>query len=109
MHLALKVFSAAADVVERVLYSSGGIRFLLHYLDDFLFIGSPGTNGVAVTQENALAMFNELGVPVATHRTEGLATRMTFLGIVIDTQEQTVQTHISSGYLRKTLSRSKSL
>ena len=80
-----KVFSAVADALAWVLFAGGGIRFLLHYLDDFLFIGPPGTNEATVARDRALAIFNELGVPIATHKTEGPAASVTFLGIVIDT------------------------
>ena len=55
----------------------------LHYLDDFLFLGSPGDMACATA---LLDTCRQLGVPVATHKTEGPATQLTFLGIQVDTQ-----------------------
>ena len=60
-------------------------RYLLHYLDDFLFSGPPGSKKAAMAHDQAISAFRELGVPVATHKTEGPATQVTFLGIDIDT------------------------
>ena len=55
-------------------------------LDDFLFFGAPGTDEAASAQDRALSMFQDLGVPVAMHKTEGPTTSLMFLGIVIDTE-----------------------
>ena len=49
----------------------------MHYLDDFLFVGAPSL-------QTALRVCQELGVPVAAHKTEGPSTCLTFLGIQID-------------------------
>ena len=84
-----KVFSAVADAMAWILFNRG-IRFLLHYLDDFLFVGSPCSSEASIARARAEATFEDLGVPVATHKTEGPATRITFLGIVIDTQSFTL-------------------
>ena len=76
-----KIFSAVADVIAWVLYKEG-IKFQLHYLDDFLFLEAPGT---AQSLATAMRMFQVLGIPIATHKTEGPATTLVFLGILIDT------------------------
>ena len=80
-----KIFSAVADAIAWVLFFQGGIHFL-HYLDDFLFFGVPGTDEAASAQDRALFMFQDLDVPIAMHKTEGPTTSLTFLGIVIDTE-----------------------
>ena len=79
-----KIFSAVANAMAWSLYVIG-TRYLLHYLDDFLFIGSLGSNEAAVARDRAISTFQELGAPVAMHKTEGPATVVTFLGINIDT------------------------
>ena len=79
-----KLFTAVADALAWALFRRG-IRFLLHYLDDFLFIGEPDSLEAATAKAYATEVFDELGVPVASHKTEGPATCVTFLGIVIDT------------------------
>ena len=79
-----KIFSAFADALAWVLWSRG-IRWQLHYLDDFLFLGPPSSTTCARSLDQALATCKELGVPVATQKTERPTTRLTFLGIQIDT------------------------
>ena len=76
-----KIFSAVADVIAWVLHKEG-IKYQLHYLDDFLFLEAPGTSqSLAI----AMKMFQALDIPIATHKTEGPATTLVFLGILIDT------------------------
>ena len=62
-----------------------GIRFVLHYLDDFLFFAPPSSQEVAGLRDRASMVFSQLGVPVVTHKTEGPGTRITFLGFELDT------------------------
>ena len=47
-HLAsgqLRLFSAVADALEWIIVTEGGsqVEFVIHYLDDFLFEGRPGS------------------------------------------------------------------
>ena len=80
-----KIFSAVADMVAWVLHCAG-IQHQLHYIDDFLFLGAPDTGEGARALSIALEVFQLLGIPVAVHKTEGPATLITFLGILIDTK-----------------------
>ena len=66
-----KIFNAVADSIAWVL-ACKGVNCQLHYLDDFL---------LAIT----LQTLAWLGVPVATHKTEGPTSTLVFLGILIDT------------------------
>ena len=79
-----KIFSAVADTIAWVLTQSG-IQHHLHYLDDFLFLCAPHSQSGAQALEIALRLFNMLGIPVASHKTEGPATILIFLGVLIDT------------------------
>ena len=79
-----KLFTAVADAIAWILFDRG-IRFLLHYVDDFLFIGSPRSSEVVLASRLATVVFKELGAPIATHKTEGPSSCVTFLGILIDT------------------------
>ena len=79
-----KIFTAFADALASALYCHG-IRYVMHYLDDFLFIGTPDSHEAARTAELASATFDHLGVPVTTNKTEGPSTCVTFLGIIVDT------------------------
>ena len=80
-----KIFTAVADALAWGLYLRG-VRYLLHYLDDFLFIGAPGTEEAAMAARIATEGFQSLGVPIASHKTEGPSSCITFLGIVVDTR-----------------------
>ena len=80
-----KLFSAVADAIAWVLHCQG-VCYQLHYLDDFLFLGAPATSEATATLSLVTNVFQHLGIPVATHKTEGPATCVTFLGILIDTQ-----------------------
>ncbi|KAM4807939.1 LOW QUALITY PROTEIN: uncharacterized protein WCC33_001415 [Rhinophrynus dorsalis] len=62
-----------------------------HYLDDFLFIGSPEGGECQELLDTAARVFEELGVPVAQEKTVGPSTCLTFLGIEIDSVAQVVR------------------
>ena len=62
-----------------------GIRYQLHYLDDFLFIGAPDSQQGREYQSLALQTLAQLGVTVAAHKTQGPSTALTFLGILVNT------------------------
>ena len=57
----------------------------IHYLDDFLLFGAPGSLQCAESLKKALDTCVSLGVPVAPKKTEGPSTKLVFLGIVLDT------------------------
>ena len=78
------LFAAVANALSWTLYSRG-IRYLLHYLDDFLVLGAPYTHEAPAASDLAASTFHELGVPVASHKTEGPSTCITFLGILVGT------------------------
>ena len=79
-----KIFTALADTLLWIMINQG-IRAVLHYLDDYLFLGSPKTTECAVALQLALCLCKRLGVPVADRKVEGLDTSLVFLGIQLDT------------------------
>ena len=79
-----KVFTAFADLVAWIIHC-WGVRWLLHYLDDFLLFGAPGTLEVASAAALAMEALANAGIPVAAHKTEGPSTAVTSLGIMVDT------------------------
>ena len=79
-----KIFSAFADALAWVMWKRG-VKWQLHYLDDFLFLGPPGSPDCKQALQQVLDTCNLLGVPVAAHKTEGPTTCLTSLGIQIDT------------------------
>ena len=81
---ASKIFSAVADGLLWILQARG-VEESLHYLDDFLLLVPPASPKCTEALHAFLALCTRLGVPVAEEKTEGPATTLTFLGIVIDT------------------------
>ena len=68
-----KIFMAVADVFTWALYCHG-VRYHLHYLNDFLFVGEPNTAEASAADSIATSTFRDLGVPIATHKMEGPST-----------------------------------
>ena len=81
-----KIFTAVADMFAWAIHCNG-VRYILHYLDDFLLLGAPGSSETELALTTTTHTFETLGVPVATHKTEGPAPELTFLGILIDTNK----------------------
>ena len=79
-----KIFSALVDGLMWLLYQRG-VRFALHYLDDFLLLGPPNSDICKQALATTLALCDEVGLPVAPEKTEGPAPSLTFLGIEIHT------------------------
>ena len=59
-----KIFSAPTDAMMWMLHEKG-IDLALHYLDDFLVMGPPGTPLCGQSLEAVLGLCDELGLPVA--------------------------------------------
>ena len=57
--------------------STNGVMKQLHNLDNFLILGSPHHNDCAASLQSVLEVCRGSGVPVATHETEGLSTKLT--------------------------------
>ena len=82
-----KVFNAVADGLEWVIRSRG-VRFVAHYLDDFMVITKPHSDECDVALSTALSTCDNLGCPTAPEKQEGPTTCISFLGIIIDTMAQ---------------------
>ena len=63
-----------------------GVTQLLHYLDDYIIMGAPGSQECAANMATFLEMCRRLGVPIAAEKCEGLITKLTYLGIEIQNQ-----------------------
>ena len=73
-----KIFTAVVDALQWI-FLQQGLRDLLHYLDDFLFVEPTGQSGQVLPK--ALATCTTLVVPVVPEKLEGPATASTILGI----------------------------
>lgn len=77
------IFSAVADALQYMMIGNGA-TFVDHYIDDFITLGAPASDKCA----NNIAIIHHTckvsGTPVEEDKSEGPATSLTFLGIVID-------------------------
>ena len=82
-----KIFNSVADFLAWVLHCEG-VSLLIHYLDDFLLFGPPRSTAAAKARSRVETVFNQIGAPLAHHKTEGPSTALTYmyLGIQIDTE-----------------------
>ena len=79
-----KIFNTVADGLHWHLVQAG-ISFLFHYLDDYIMVAPPDSQLCQSWLDILLDECSQLGVPIASHKTEGPATVVTFLGIQFDT------------------------
>ena len=66
-----------------------GIKCVVHYIDDFLFVLKPDMELAEADLKRALELCIRLGIPIAGDKTEGPCTLLTFLGIELDTVNMT--------------------
>ena len=77
-----KLFTTLADTAKWPVQTRG-VKCCLHYLDDYFVVESPHMPAKALAiATNTLA---ELGIPLAPDNVEGPTTRLSFLGIELDT------------------------
>lgn len=84
------IFNQFAEALLWILVHVTGISWLIHYLDDFLLGGVSASECVSYMGV-MFKVCSELGVPIAEDKTVGPSTMVTYLGIEIDTQEQTIR------------------
>ena len=67
------ILNALVEALEWILRSRG-VKYIIHYLDDFLLLGHPNSEECVVALSSTLSTCRELGVPLAA--VEGPAPRM---------------------------------
>ena len=85
-----KIFSAVTDAMMWILHERG-VQHAMHYLDDFLILGPAESSICQRDLTTSLTTCDDLGFPVAPEKTEGPATRLTFLGIEIDSAARQIR------------------
>ena len=80
------LFTALADALEWVIRKRG-VNWVFHYIDDFIFAGSPTSSQWSVAMAAAMQVCTELGIPIEPKRNEGPATTLSVLGIEFDTED----------------------
>ena len=84
------IFTAVADALQWILEMQG-VKYVMHYLDDFLLFGPPGSSICREALDSTRECCSHLGVPVAPHKTEGPTSSITFLGIELDTSAKVLR------------------
>ena len=85
-----KLFTAMADALLWIM-GQHGVREAMHYLDDFLVLGPAGSEECGEAVSTSMQLCQSLGVPIAPHKTEGPSTTLSFLGILIDTEDMVLR------------------
>ena len=80
-----KIFTAVADAVEWMARQEG-VRFIIHYLENFLVMGPPSSPECGEARRKLLEILGRLGLPVAEEKLEGPTTSLDFLGFTLDTE-----------------------
>ena len=88
-----KIFNATADALEWIIGNEGEtfVEFVIHYLDDFLFGGSPKSESCSRSLDLALYICSQVGFPVMTEKVFGPSTILEFLGFIIDTMSMEIR------------------
>ena len=77
------IFSAVADAMLWIMLKHG-VLWAIHYIDDFLTIGKPGTDECLWNATIIQRLCKEAGLPMESSKSVGPATSLVFLGIKID-------------------------
>ena len=80
------IFTAIADLVEWILVLNYDVTFLRHSLDDFLTLGPPSSPVCHNNLQTCVRLCKQLGLPLHPDKLEGPATRLTILGIELDSE-----------------------
>ncbi len=78
------IFDSVAALVQWILQRRYRVRFLFHYLDDFLTLGPAGSKECAENVCISRSVFARLGLPLHPTKCEGPTTILVFLGIELD-------------------------
>ena len=81
------IFNRLATALHWILQSNYNVQFVLHYLDDFLTAGPPHSLVCQQNLESMLTFCQRINAPVKDEKVVPPTTKITFLGIVIDTKK----------------------
>ena len=84
-----KIFTALADALLWIL-KAHGISQVMHYLDDYITLGPPGSEQCQINLHIITSICELLGIPLALDKCEGPTTLLVFLGFLLDTINMTV-------------------
>ena len=76
------LFNEFAHALEWILRNNYSISKILHYLDDFLLVGSPESDECSQALKATIEVCAKLGIPIAPDKLEGPANILSFLSIL---------------------------
>ena len=85
-----KLFNLMADCLQWI-FRKHGIGRVIHYLDDYLFVGPPATSECGRALQSAISICQRLGVKLSLNKLEGPTVSLSFLGIQLDTERLEVR------------------
>ena len=89
LHSAPCIFNRLATAIHWILQNNYHVQFLLHYLDNFLTAGPPNSPVCNKNLESMLTLCQYINTPIKPKQVVHPSARITFLGIVIDTETMT--------------------
>ena len=85
------IFNSFADALAWIIIFLCGIPSIVHYLDDFLVAASLESHQCKNYVDTVISCFTYLGVPIAVDKLVLPTTRITFLGIEIDSVDHYIR------------------
>lgn len=86
-----KTFNEFSSFLHWLVEKISGMSSLDHYLDDFIFAGEEHTKSCQKLMDCFLEICRTLSVPIAPEKLIGPVKVLTFLGLVIDTEEMLIK------------------
>ena len=85
MRSSVNRFTQLASSLLWIMQNNYDITDITHYLDDYFLAGPPKSQICGRNMQTTVDLFRHLGVPLAPEKMEGPTTKLTYLGIEIDT------------------------
>ena len=85
------IFNSVADMLAYILSHNHAIRRLIHYLDDYFTADCPRSDECLTNLTQFKAVCAQLGIPLAPDKCIGPTTCLVFLGIELDSVEQSAR------------------
>lgn len=80
------IFTAFSSALKWIAMKKLSAKHIVHILDDFLFLGPARSPQCNKDLDNFICMCNSLGVPIKAEKTERACTKITFMGLELDSE-----------------------
>lgn len=80
------IFTAFSTALKWIAMEKLRAKYVVHILDDFLFLGPARSPRCNEDLDNFISMCNKLGVPIKAEKTERACTKLTFMGLELDSE-----------------------